>query len=76
MALLDARLEPFSTSIDLSRGGSVLYLETRDSQLISRSASEVSIAFPDQQPAFTPEFLFIATWLEVFSIDMNIPGVS
>ena len=53
------------SSPDLSRGGSVLYLETQDSQLISRSASEVNTAFPNLHSTFTPVNLFIATWLQI-----------
>ncbi len=66
------KLVPFNTVIVglgsvtyLSRGGSVLYIETQDSQLILRSACEVNTAFPDLQYAFTPVYLFIATWLQV-----------
>ena len=55
----------FFTVAGLSRGGSVLYLETQDSQLISRSTREVNTAFPNLQSAFTPVNLFIATWLQV-----------
>ncbi len=50
---------------DLSRGGSVLYLETQDSQLILRSAREVNTAFPNLHSPFTPVNLFIVTWLQV-----------
>ena len=58
-------LAPFWSDVDPSRGGSVLYRETIDPVLLSRSAWEVSIAFPDLQSAFTPVSLFIATWFEV-----------
>ncbi len=54
----------YGFSFELSRGGSVLYLDTQDLQLILRSAREVRNAFPDQS-AFTPEYMFIATWLRV-----------
>ena len=68
-------LNTFFAKIDLSRGGSVFYEETQDTMLISRSTREVRNAFPNQ-PAFNPESLFIVTWFQVFSIDVNIPGVS
>ena len=49
----------------LDTGGSILYLDTQDSQLISRSAREVNTAFPNLQSTFTPVYLFIVTWLRV-----------
>ncbi len=63
-------LAPLLADVDPSRGGLVLYGETQDPQLIFRSAREVTAAFPDQ-PAFSPVSLFIATWLQVTSFDID-----
>ncbi len=67
-------IDPFSTSIDLSRGGSVLYGETQDPQLLERSAGEVNNAFPGL--SFTPMSLFISMWFQVSSANLTVPGVS
>ncbi len=67
-------IDPFFTSITLSKGGSVLYGETQDSQLLERSASEVNNAFPGL--SFTPVSLFIVTWFQVSSGNLAVPGVS
>ncbi len=66
------RLFPFEA--ELSRRGLVLYLETQDQQLISRSSGEVNTAFPGL--AFTPVFLFIATWLQLSTRSPQESGVS
>ena len=58
-------LSLFFGTVNLSRGGSILYLDTQDSQFISRFTREVRNAFPDLQSAFTPVYLFIATWLQI-----------
>ncbi len=72
-----AFIDPFYTrSIDLSRGGLVLYGETQDPQLLKRSAGEVNNAFPGLQPPFTPVSLFISMWFQISSANLAVPGVS
>ncbi len=65
LSLVSGRIVPFGSDIELSLGGQVLYLETKDPVLILRSAGEVNNAFPDLPSPFTPKYLFIVTWLQV-----------
>ena len=42
--------------------GQVFYRVTDDNNLLSRAASDVFLAFPDQEGLFFPTSLIIATW--------------
>ena len=60
-----ALIAPFWFDLDSTRGGSISYRQSNDSQLLQRMSSLVQAVNDRELVDFHPTRLFIATWYQV-----------
>ena len=53
-------------------GGQVFYRVTDDNDLLSRAASDMFLAFPDQEGLFFPLSLIIVTWRNLTELETGL----
>ena len=72
---IDVLIAPFWADADTTPGngtGHVYYGSTSNSTVLNRAAQIINTAFTRPEANFTPEHLYVVTWLEVGYFGYNI----
>lgn len=67
-------IAPFWADVDTRGIGSIYYRLTSNQTLLDRLSMDISSSFADQV-TFSPQILFIATWIEVGYFSMHTDKV-